>query len=247
MAKLVRLGLRSTTIIMRRSVSNSASSGRSTALLPQHGGVARSFFGSSVPPVASTTNRYLPSGRSRSPFVETGTGSVRRFSEDITRSPNIKDYVIYYAYKDLMADTWDDLSDSVLYDVKSALSRNTDDKAGQEILKNVFRAAEAVEEFNGALTSLKMELDDCVGMTGEDVKPLPDELTMALRTFFKRYADYLDSFGPEESYVRKKAEMELGTKMIHLKMRCAGLGSEWGKVTVLGTTGLSGSYIEQRA
>jgi Domain of unknown function (DUF4370) len=41
---------------------------------------------------------------------------------------------------------------------------------------------------------------------------------------------YLDSFGPEETYLRKKVETELGTKMIHLKMRCTGIGSEWGKV-----------------
>jgi Domain of unknown function (DUF4370) len=41
---------------------------------------------------------------------------------------------------------------------------------------------------------------------------------------------YLNSFGPEETYLRKKVETELGTKMIHLKMRCTGIGSEWGKV-----------------
>jgi hypothetical protein len=41
---------------------------------------------------------------------------------------------------------------------------------------------------------------------------------------------YLESFGPEENYLRKKVETELGTKMIHLKMRCSGIGSEWGKV-----------------
>ncbi|VVA99913.1 unnamed protein product [Arabis nemorensis] len=51
----------------------------------------------------------------------------------------------------------------------------------------------------------------------------------------------------EEVYLKRKVEMELGTKMIHLKMRCSGLGSEWGKVTVLGTSGLSGSYVEQRS
>lgn len=41
---------------------------------------------------------------------------------------------------------------------------------------------------------------------------------------------YLNSFGPDETYLRKKVETELGTKMIHLKMRCSGIGSEWGKV-----------------
>jgi len=31
----------------------------------------------------------------------------------------------------------------------------------------VFRAAEAVEEFGGILTSIKMEIDDSIGMSGE--------------------------------------------------------------------------------
>lgn len=59
---------------------------------------------------------------------------------------------------------------------------------------------------------------------------MPDELVNALRTVFQRYVAYLDAFGPEEGYLKKKVETELGTKMIHLKMRCSGLGSEWGKV-----------------
>lgn len=64
----------------------------------------------------------------------------------------------------------------------------------------------------------------------QGVKPLPNDITDALRTAYQRYAEYLDSFEPEEVYLKKKVEMELGTKMIHLKMRCSGLGSEWGKV-----------------
>jgi hypothetical protein len=52
----------------------------------------------------------------------------------------------------------------------------------------------------------------------------------ALRTIFDRYTTYLNAFGPDENYLRKKVEQELGTKLIHLKMRCSGLGSEWGKV-----------------
>jgi hypothetical protein len=59
---------------------------------------------------------------------------------------------------------------------------------------------------------------------------MSDELTNALRTVYNRYTAYLDAFGPDETYLRKKVETELGTKMIHLKLRCGGLGSEWGKV-----------------
>ncbi|KAI4321530.1 hypothetical protein MLD38_034898 [Melastoma candidum] len=182
---------------------------------------------------------------SRSPFVMS-IGSKRLFSDDVAHMPEIKDPVILNAFKTLMAVNWDEIPNDALHDVKLALSKSTDDTSGKEVLANVFRAAEAVEEFTGVLTSLKMELDDSVGMSGEDVKPLPSDISQALSTVYQRYIAYLDAFSPEESYLRKKVEVELGTKMIHLKMRCGGLGSEWGKVTVLGTSGLSGSYIEQR-
>lgn len=161
--------------------------------------------------------------------------------------PDFKDDELQNVFKDLLAVNWSDLSDGLIYDVKKALSKTTDDNAGKEVVTNVFRAAQAVEEFGGILATLKMEIDDSVGLSGEDVKPLPDHMRNALHTIFDRYTTYLNAFGPEENYLRKKVEEELGTKMIHLKMRCSGLGSEWGKVTVLGTSGLAGSYVEQRA
>ncbi|CAN7065599.1 hypothetical protein IGI04_040496 [Brassica rapa subsp. trilocularis] len=174
-------------------------------------------------------------------------GQVRSFSEDVSHMPEIKDGDVLKAFKELMAADWAALPSAVVNDAKNAVSKNTDDKEGQEALINVFRAAEAVEEFGGILTSLKMEIDDSIGMSGENVKSLPEDITKALHLAYHRYTTYLDAFGPEEVYLKKKVEMELGTKMIHLKMRCSGLGSEWGKVTVLGTSGLSGSYVEQRA
>lgn len=64
---------------------------------------------------------------------------------------------------------------------------------------------------------------------------MPDELKNALKAAFNRYTAYLDAFGPDETYLRKKVETELGTKMIHLKMRCSGLDSEWGKVIIIFT------------
>ncbi|KAH0680471.1 hypothetical protein AABB24_008483 [Solanum stoloniferum] len=174
-------------------------------------------------------------------------GSMRSFSEDVTHMPKIEDSEVKRAFKDLMAASWHELPDPVVYDAKNALSKTTDDKAGQEALANVFRAAEAVEEFTGILTSLKMDIDDAIGLSGEDVKPLSKEFSDALHTIFQRYNAYMSAFGPEEEYLRKKVEMELGTRMIHLKMRCSGLDAAWGKVTVLGTSGLAGSYVEQRA
>ncbi|KAL6580034.1 membrane anchor in succinate dehydrogenase complex [Orobanche minor] len=174
-------------------------------------------------------------------------GNTRFFSEDVSHMPVIKDPEIERAFKDLMATNWDELSPSIVHSVKNALSKNTEVKAAQDVLRNVFRAAEAAEEFSGIIISLKMELDDVIGLSGENVKPLTEEYSKALQTIFDRYAAYLASFGPEESYLKKKVEMELGTKMIYLKMRCGGLDAEWGKVTVLATSGLSGSYVEKRA
>ncbi|XP_047156453.1 succinate dehydrogenase subunit 5, mitochondrial [Vigna umbellata] len=186
------------------------------------------------------------SSECRSPF-SMGLGSMRFFSEDVTHLPNIKDPELYNVFKDLLAVNWSELPDSVVSNVKNVLSRNTDDKAGKEVVENVFRAAQAVEEFGGILVSLKLELDDSIGVSGEDVKPLPTHIKSALNLIFDRYSTYLNSFGPDESYLRKKVEVELGSSMIHLKMRCSGLAADWGKVTVLGTSGLAGSYVEQRA
>ncbi|XWS24262.1 hypothetical protein CRYUN_Cryun28dG0085800 [Craigia yunnanensis] len=196
-------------------------------------------------PSSSNPPRNLPYG-GRSSFALT-LGSMRNFSEDVTHMPVMKDPEIQNVFKDLMAGSWDELPYSVVQDAKKALSKDTDDKAGQEALKNVFHAAEAVEEFGGVLVSMKMELDDSIGMSGENVKPLSSEFADALKAVFQRYRTYLDAFGPDETYLRKKVETELGSKMIYLKMRCSGLGPEWGKITVLGTSGLSGSYVEQRA
>lgn len=64
----------------------------------------------------------------------------------------------------------------------------------------------------------------------QNVKPLTDDVAKALSVAFERYYAYLDSFGPDELYLRKKVENELGMKLIHLKMRCSGLGKDWGKV-----------------
>ncbi|KAK9073349.1 hypothetical protein SSX86_007673 [Deinandra increscens subsp. villosa] len=213
-----------------------------------------------IAPVAATTNRksirrgihhfqHSPSwmlSSSRSSFA-VGVGSTRCFSDGLTHLPDIKNGDINNAFKELMAVSWAELPDTVVSKTKRALSKNTEDKASQEALANLLRAAEAVEEFSGFLVTLKMEIDDSVGMSGENVEPLSDEVANALNVAFGRYYAYLDSFGPDEGYLRKKVENELGIKLIHLKMRCSGLSGDWGKVTVLGTSGLSGSYIEHRA
>eukprot|EP01018_Ginkgo_biloba_P024527 Gb_29445 [translate_table: standard] len=175
------------------------------------------------------------------------TPSIRLFSSDISALPPVTDTDVKYALRDLMAADWEEIHDSIKSDVMNALSKETDDKDGQEALANAWRAAEAVEHFCGVLVSLRMELDEISGGSGENVRPLSDELQGALQAVYKRYTAYLDAFGPDEVYLKKKVEMELGTRMIHIKMRCSGLDSDWGKITILGTSGLSGSYIEHRS
>lgn len=214
------------------------------SLLRRHHCASRSLLSLPSPSLPAPSDRLLPDRLSR---LMMGIGSKRFYSEGVTDMPQINDPDLQNVFKDLMAFSWDTLPESLIYDVKTALSKSTDDTTGKEIVKNVFRAAEAVEEFGGILNSLRMEIDDSTGLDGEDVKPMSDEHVNALRTAYNRYTSYLDAFGPDETYLRKKVETELGTKMIHLKMRCSGLDSEWGKITVLGTSGLSGSYVEQRA
>ncbi|KAJ9166207.1 hypothetical protein P3X46_020989 [Hevea brasiliensis] len=231
-------------MVLLRSICRAACFRSSCFAAVTHHLASRSLFTLSSPSVATPCNRIVSDFRSS---FTMGIGGRRFFSEGVTHMPVIQDPEIQNVLKDLMAASWDELPDALIHDVKNALSKNTDDKAGQEILKNVFCAAEAVEEFGGMLISMKMELDDSIGLSGEDVKPLSDDFVNALRTVYQRYSAYLDAFGPDEGYLRKKVEMELGSKMIYLKMRCSGLGSEWGKVTVLGTSGLAGSYVEQRA
>jgi hypothetical protein len=79
----------------------------------------------------------------------------------------------------------------------------------------------------------------------QNVGPLPGYIEDAVKAAYNRYMTYLESFGPEENYLRKKVETELGTKMIHLKMRCSGIGSEWGKVCLLNVTCPCGTVLLQ--
>lgn len=93
--------------------------------------------------------------------------ATRSFSDDVSHLPAIKDREIERAFYDLMASNWSELKPAVVEDAKNAVSKNTDDKDGQDALKNVFRAAEAVEEVSSIIMNLKMELDDVIGASGE--------------------------------------------------------------------------------
>jgi hypothetical protein len=81
--------------------------------------------------------------------------------------PALSDPDIESALKDLMAASWNELPHSLVEEAKKAVSKATDDVAGQEALRNVVCAAEACEEFSGVLVTLRMALDDLCGLTGE--------------------------------------------------------------------------------
>lgn len=94
--------------------------------------------------------------------------SLRRaFSSNVNQLPVITDPDIEGALKDLLAINWDAIPETVVNETKMALSKATEDKAAQEVLANVFRAAEASVEFSGVLVSLRMALDDLCGLSGE--------------------------------------------------------------------------------
>jgi hypothetical protein len=80
--------------------------------------------------------------------------------------PATSDPEIKTALKNLMAASWNELPHSLVEEAQRAVSKATDDVAGQKALKNVFRAAEACEEFGGNLVTLRMALDDRCGLTG---------------------------------------------------------------------------------
>ncbi|OAY76500.1 Succinate dehydrogenase subunit 5, mitochondrial [Ananas comosus] len=230
MATMLRSSSSSSLVRRLMTLSRASYSLIATAASASHSNaVARSPFSRPSPSIARPISDY------NYPFP---WGFKRLFSSNPSHLPTIADPDIEVAFKDLLAMSWDEIPDSVLEEAKKALSKNTDDKAGQEALKNVLRAAEACVEFGGVLVSLRMALDDLCGLSGENVGPLPGYIEDAVKAAYKRYMTYLDSFGPDELYLRKKVETELGTKMIHLKMRCSGIGSEWGKLKAVSTSTL---------
>lgn len=191
-------------------------------------------------PAPGVLGPYMPSCFSR-------IGQRQWMSSDVAQLPSISDADVLKALRQLLAVNWIEIPDEVEDAVESALSKKTDDVAAQEALASAWRAADAVEKFSGTLVSLRMELDELSGLGGEKVRPLPSFLVDALAAAFSRYNRYLSTFKDDEMYLKKKVEIELGSLMVHIRQRCSGLGPQWGNVSLLGTSGLSGSYIEHRA
>ena len=46
----------------------------------------------------------------------------------------------------------------------------------------------------------------------------------------QRYEAYVAAFGPGEEWLQRKVKEEVGSQLITIKQRCAGLDPEWNKV-----------------
>ncbi|CAM6105291.1 unnamed protein product [Calypogeia fissa] len=167
---------------------------------------------------------------------------IRHFS-DSSSIPVLSDPKAKEALKVLLATNWSKIEEDVSDAVKAAIAKGGPDV---DILSTVWSSAQACEIFADTLIALRMELDQLSGDTGEYVGRIPDSLTQALEAAYKKYIDYLESFGEDEEYLKKKVENDLGSILVQIKQRCNGLDPKWSKITLLGTSGLSGSYIELR-
>ncbi|KAL3684631.1 hypothetical protein R1sor_002653 [Riccia sorocarpa] len=167
---------------------------------------------------------------------------VRRMSSDIAKIPKLSDPAANEALNILLATDWAQLNQAMKDNVEAALANSHDD-----VLSTVWTSAQAVEKFAGTLESLRMEVSELNGASGETVKRVPDSLANALEAVFRKYRTYLASFIEDEEFLKKKVQNDLGAILLQIKQRCSGLGPEWGEVALLGTSGFSGSYIERRA
>lgn len=208
----------------------------------------RAISSCSTPPApAHRVQHSGQPGAQRSMIFGGFPAQVRYMSSDLSALPDIKDGGILKAVHALLGTSWTKIEPSVRDAVEASLKSNSDDVVGKDALTDAWRAAEAVEKFGGnTLQELLLEITDLSGGSGEDVKPIPDATYNAVEAAYKKYIAYLDSFEEDEAYIKKKVENELGGLFLQIKQRLSGLEPKWSKITLLGTSGLSGSYIERR-
>lgn len=161
--------------------------------------------------------------------------------------PAVPDPEVAKTLRRVMALGWLDAHRDLKDDVESALAKSSD-PASKEVLETAWRTALAVDKFSEQLEHLRLALDELSGgkFGGETVDTLPESIVSALKSALTRYFAYLASFGPDEIWLKKKVEQELGGSLLLVKQRCSGMEPDWGKVSLLGTSGLAGSYIERR-
>eukprot|EP00475_Leptophrys_vorax_P010600 TRINITY_DN17185_c0_g1_i1.p1 TRINITY_DN17185_c0_g1~~TRINITY_DN17185_c0_g1_i1.p1 ORF type:complete len:252 (-),score=7.73 TRINITY_DN17185_c0_g1_i1:163-918(-) len=165
----------------------------------------------------------------------------------LVQLPDVSDPAALKALKELLAATWVPLDESLLVTVDKAIG-STSDPIARDALKAGRAAAAAVDSFGERLELLRLDLDELSGgkFGGERVASIPPGMRAALASALSRYSQYLASFEAAEGWLQRKAKEELGGVLLTLKQRCSGLETEWNKISLLGTSGLTGSYIEQR-
>lgn len=62
------------------------------------------------------------------------------------------------------------------------------------------------------------------------VDAIPEPLRAALETSLQKYEAYLHSFSDDETWLKKKVEVELGGSLLTVKQRCSGMGTAWSQV-----------------
>ena len=70
-------------------------------------------------------------------------------------------------------------------------------------------------------------------LPSQQVAALPSHIKSALATAMQRYEAYIAAFGPGEEWLQRKVKEEVGSQLITLKQRCAGLDPEWNKVSAV--------------
>eukprot|EP00899_Mesostigma_viride_P001857 jgi/Mesvir1/11672/Mv00066-RA.1 len=145
---------------------------------------------------------------------------------------------------------WTNLDPEVDSEVKAILDDRNAAAQCPELyhdLRDAYSVATSVEMFSERVAALRHMLDHENGDTGDNVHDLQEDLAQSLQVVLSRYNGYLSSFAPEEARLQKKVETDLGWQMLQLRQRVNGLDANgWGKLSVLGTCGISGSYIERR-
>ncbi|CAI7871278.1 unnamed protein product [Closterium sp. NIES-54] len=198
-------------------------------------------------PSASLSTR-VPFGSHVSAASFQRRGFAITATEDLVKLPRVSDPSALSTLKEALATGWVPCDSSVIAKIDKTI-KSTDDAVAREALSALKAAAEAVEVFGEKLELLRLELDELSGgkFGGEAVGKIPEDIKAALASALRRYSAYLEAFGAEEGWLQRKVKEELGGVLITVKQRCSGLEEEWNQISLLGTSGLSGSYIEQRA
>ena len=99
-----------------------------------------------------------------------------------------------------------------------------------KFLAAAFKSAAAVDEFSDIVRTVRLDVDQAVGISGSDTKPIDEDTLEALKVIVKKYNQYITSFDDSEKEIKKKVETDLGWQLLQLKQRVGYIGQDWGQV-----------------